>query len=155
MPEAFETIEKHCGVCGNLLTLNNNRDIQRKRFCSRRCVTIGVNPGQYVPPPSDETREKMRQSKIKLLAKGWTPVGWLKYPTAKLSVGEYVFGKHDRIHREIMENYLGRELGRKEVVHHNDGNKGNNNISNLTVMTQSEHTKYHCQRRMDYVTAGV
>ena len=46
-------------------------------------------------------------------------------------------------HRYIMEQYLGRKLNSNEVVHHKDGNKLNNNISNLQVMTKSEHSKLH------------
>ena len=33
----FRTIEKYCETCGTKIQLCNNRDIQRKRFCSRKC----------------------------------------------------------------------------------------------------------------------
>ena len=46
-------------------------------------------------------------------------------------------------HRYIMEQYLGRKLKENEIVHHKDGNKLNNDISNLEVMTRSEHSKLH------------
>lgn len=46
-------------------------------------------------------------------------------------------------HRRIMEQHLGRKLDRKEHVHHIDGNKLNNKISNLTVVDIKEHLKYH------------
>ena len=48
-------------------------------------------------------------------------------------------------HRRVMENYLGRKLlpFPKEIVHHIDGNKLNNDISNLQVMSASEHMKLH------------
>ena len=46
-------------------------------------------------------------------------------------------------HRLIMMEYLGRELTENEVVHHIDHNKSNNDISNLQLMTQSEHAKLH------------
>jgi hypothetical protein len=42
-----------------------------------------------------------------------------------------------------MEEHLGRSLQSSELVHHRDGNKENNAVSNLEVMTQSEHTKVH------------
>lgn len=47
------------------------------------------------------------------------------------------------VHRKIMENYLGRKLKNNEIVHHKDMNKLNNDISNLEVLTRSEHTKLH------------
>ena len=47
------------------------------------------------------------------------------------------------LHRVVMENYLGRLLNENEIVHHKDGNKKNNDISNLEVMTASEHVSHH------------
>lgn len=46
-------------------------------------------------------------------------------------------------HRIVMENYLGRLLDKNEVVHHKDGNKKNNNIDNLEIMSQKEHASLH------------
>uniref|UniRef100_A0A6M3KF57 Putative homing endonuclease n=1 Tax=viral metagenome TaxID=1070528 RepID=A0A6M3KF57_9ZZZZ len=48
-----------------------------------------------------------------------------------------------RAHRLIMENYLGRYIDRSEVVHHINGNRTDNRIENLLLMTNSEHSKYH------------
>lgn len=50
-------------------------------------------------------------------------------------------GRHE--HRRVMEAYLGRILNRNEIVHHIDGNKHNNSVENLIVVTQSEHCKLH------------
>lgn len=45
-------------------------------------------------------------------------------------------------HRFIMEQHLGRYLTKTEHVHHRDGNKKNNDISNLQLMKDnSEHMK--------------
>lgn len=48
-----------------------------------------------------------------------------------------------KLHRLIMEEYLGRKLAPDEVVHHIDGDKLNNDISNLRVMKNGEHSKLH------------
>lgn len=53
------------------------------------------------------------------------------------------FGKTNRLHRVIMEQHLGRKLKSKEHVHHIDGNKLNNALSNLTILSHSEHMKLH------------
>ncbi len=52
-------------------------------------------------------------------------------------------------HREVMEKHLGRKLlpFPLECIHHIDGNKLNNHISNLQVMSASEHTKLHLKIR--------
>lgn len=42
-----------------------------------------------------------------------------------------------------MENYLKRVLNSGEVVHHIDGNKENNDVDNLDVMSVSEYNKCH------------
>ena len=58
-----------------------------------------------------------------------------------------VRGKRIDEHRLIMQNVLGRKLDRNEVVHHIDGNKSNNSLENLIVMTRSEHTRLHGTKR--------
>lgn len=50
--------------------------------------------------------------------------------------------KHD-YHRWRMEQELGRKLGRDEVVHHINENPRDNDISNLCVMTNAEHSRLH------------
>ena len=46
-------------------------------------------------------------------------------------------------HRYVMECHLGRKLSRNEVVHHKDGNKRNNNIDNLELVSRRDHSKMH------------
>ena len=47
-------------------------------------------------------------------------------------------------HILVAESMLGRELIDSEVVHHIDGCKSNNDVSNLMVFkTVSDHTRYH------------
>jgi hypothetical protein len=47
-----------------------------------------------------------------------------------------------RLHRFILESYLGRPLKQGYVVNHKDGIKGNNKIDNLEEVTPSENTKH-------------
>lgn len=47
------------------------------------------------------------------------------------------------IHRKVMEEKLGRKLLSSEIVHHIDGNKLNNDPSNLIIVNRSEHIKLH------------
>jgi len=48
-----------------------------------------------------------------------------------------------REHVFIMEEYLERSLKKGEVVHHIDGNKTNNNLDNLQVMSVADHNNCH------------
>lgn len=47
------------------------------------------------------------------------------------------------LHRVLMENFIGRLLTPDEVVHHKDGDKSNNDISNLVLLTRSKHSILH------------
>ncbi len=50
-------------------------------------------------------------------------------------------------HRIVMENFLGRMLTRKEIVHHLNENKKDNRVENLQVMSVASHMKIHAKGR--------
>lgn len=52
-----------------------------------------------------------------------------------------------REHRLVVEAHIGRYLEPTEEVHHIDHNKLNNDISNLIVLSKSEHASLHAQER--------
>lgn len=55
----------------------------------------------------------------------------------------YINGRRIYEHRHVMEMALGRKLKRNEHVHHKDGNRINNNISNLELTNASDHARLH------------
>ena len=65
--------------------------------------------------------------------------GFMPYKYKKIKVN----GKAVDEHRHIMEVYLGRNLGRKEVVHHKDEDTRNNDISNLELTDYKSHNRFH------------
>jgi hypothetical protein len=58
----------------------------------------------------------------------------------RISIGNR---KYRYEHRLVMDKELGRRLEKEEIVHHNDGIKNNNNVNNLSIMSNKEHMKLH------------
>lgn len=65
-----------------------------------------------------------------------------------LSTYRMIIRNGERIseHRYIMEQHLGRKLGRYEYVHHKNRNKHDNRIENLQLMTPTTHNREHFEK---------
>jgi len=81
----------------------------------------------------------MIHHEIILISKGG---GYMRCKTRPIHPRADVNG-YRKLHRTIIENNLGRYLNDDEHVHHIDGNKYNNDLSNLEVLNNSEHGKRH------------
>lgn len=60
-----------------------------------------------------------------------------------IHIGNTTIGEH----RIVMEKHLGRKLEKWEDVHHKDGNRKNNSIDNLELLSHKEHSRKHCIER--------
>ena len=78
---------------------------------------------------------------------------WNEYARRDLStwVGSqgYLECADGRVHRLLMERRLGRKLMENEEVHHKNGNKLDNRLSNLTLMDRGEHRSLHSRERWE------
>lgn len=63
-----------------------------------------------------------------------------RYKTVKIA------GKTKLLHRHLMEQHLGRPLAAGEHVHHKNGDRYDNRIENLEVLSCAEHMHEHKQK---------
>lgn len=111
-----------CLACGKHFE-RVNCHIGEHNFCSKECV-------------NKWNRENRKGEN----ANGWK--GGIHYQDGYIFKKEKDGGYRGE-HRILMEEKLGRRLTEQEVVHHIDGNKTNNSLDNLMVMTRAEHALLH------------
>ena len=121
-----------CVWCGEAFILTSyqrsdiRRGIIRKQFCNYKCQNAW-HRATFNPSIARDHAKDISEARLKLFA---DRTGYQK-----------IDGRH--AHRTAAEKKLHRKLREGEVVHHKDGNKRNNDPSNLQVMTQSAHARLH------------
>lgn len=146
-----------CSSCGiDMYVKPSKLALVKNITCSRACaaeikktVFSGENNHQY--GLKGETNPSFK-SDIKVSAYGYVLIRDVNHPYSNCD--GFVF-----LHRAIMEQHLqdcfdfdyldevnGRNvLSKNVIVHHKDGNKLNNVISNLEIMSLDEHSSLHYQ----------
>lgn len=153
-----------CPVCGEIFLQKRKERI----YCSSECRT--KDRLKRLTLVCDECGEKFERVECHVRGKHnfCSKECYNKWMQSKAPDGEqsprwkggvsmqndYIFLREDKRkyraeHRIIVENYLGRKLESNEIVHHLDGNKLNNEISNLMIVTRAEHARIHAQMRRE------
>lgn len=60
----------------------------------------------------------------------------------------------ESVHRLVVQTFIG-EIPKGMVVNHKDGNKHNNNLSNLEIVTPSQNTKHALENKLFKAACGV
>ena len=89
---------------------------------------------------TEEGRENMRIAAIKRWEGRSRGISLKPNGYYEITVGR---NKGRPLHDIIMEIYIGRRLKKGEVVHHKNGIRTDNEITNLELLTRSEHSRLH------------
>jgi len=113
-------INKDCQYCGGRI----KKARKKQKFCSISCSSSSRK---------GEANNNWKGGKM-LNCRGYIEIRDPKHHRAKTN--GYVYE-----HILVAEDKIGRRLKEKEVVHHIDGNRSNNNPSNIEAMPLSEHMR--------------
>lgn len=157
-----------CLECGNNFQCNDTKRNANRKFCSSFCAKSNNGKRNRGKQRSDECKrlmsEKMRglgnhffgkshsiQTKKHISESNKGRFAGEKHPNWKDGLRRGHDGGYLRLteggylHRSVMEKHLGRTLESHEHVHHKDGDVFNNDISNLMLVSNSEHRSIHAK----------
>ncbi len=125
-----------CVVCGKEAYANPSK-VNRKKFCSMECKNKGM-----VLLVGKKNHWKWKGGKTHI--QGYVYLKSYDHPNK--NSGGYVAE-----HRLVMEKHLGRLLTKNEEVHHKNGIKVDNKLSNLELVVKKQHYGKvkcpHCEKR--------
>lgn len=125
----FKYCECGCKKTVSKYILGENGRVRKDKPEQRYKVGHQGRGKKWKSPHNKGYRFKHKQGYVYVVCRDH-PRGWKKTSY----VGEHVL---------VMEKHIGRYLKKGEHVHHINGNRDDNRIENLKLVTNSEHMKYH------------
>lgn len=130
---ARNRVERTCESCGKEFTLPPSFESRQVgRYCSKSCEGTA-----RIKRKLDRTHNGRPVVQDKA---GYVRVSEPSHPSGMN--GGWVFE-----HRIVMERHLGRYLDRVEHVHHINGDKADNRLENLVVLSHAEHSRIESKAR--------
>lgn len=121
---ALHTVKKKCKQCGKLFVTVKSKDKEgHGNFCSRKCVNDSMISENSIIRNGLIFSQNSR--------------GYYHNPKKNLL-----------LHRVIWKDKNGK-IPKGYYIHHKDGNKTNNSIKNLEVVTPLQHADRHPRKRRD------
>ena len=136
---------------------NQGSDIDYCLPCSRMKKASGKDNPMHSQQAKDNIR-KTRLGRSKTYKDG--DLG--RQVTHRVSKQGYIIKQRDGIripeHRTILQESLGRKLSPEEIIHHINGDKKDNSLSNMFLTTKKGHAQLHAQLEqvaLDLVRRGA
>jgi len=124
---------------GTILADRLNKEV--KHFCEN-CIDYSVVGSLGHDSIRENLEKKIGDKRID--SYGYVQV-YVGPPSSQKTISSGYYGGSIREHTMVMEKHLNRSLVKGEVVHHIDGDKTNNDLNNLQVMTVKEHNNCHAK----------
>ncbi len=145
-----------CKVCGKVFELKQSTKKAREKrgvqiqYCSTKCMGLGMRTRKTVK--CEYCGKEFETTRNRFCSKKCVSENRKKNGSAKKNGFWFENGykvlyldgdKSIKEHIKIMQDFLGRALSSNEIVHHINGDKLDNRLENLQLMTRGEHSSLH------------
>ncbi len=129
-----ENVSAICAVCGSEFPTKKSH-LSRRKTCSKSCLAKLKSSQMSGKGNHQHGRTGAERGAA---FKGGRRISSWGYVLIAVGRNKYEFE-----HRLLMEAHIGRKLNHDEHVHHINGNKQDNRLENLEILTKPEHVRLH------------